>query len=430
MDTTSSENKFNGRLFEDPLDEVDDSPPDFTQWFYNNNPFYLLSVFFMFLGLYMVTQSMNSEALSLKKVVFFFMISNIYEILIIAMGLYLFRSHTCYRHGKILLFFIPLFLCDITFYQVRISAMSSSQGYAWVGYTVSGIYFLLAIAKIAVVMYFLKITFRLENFLYPVSALGIIYAAPHILYYLIENGGSAGSQSYFSVSGGFIEVYTIWLFASLIQIPVIIRNWEIQRIEDNTPNRFLGNEKYFYRVLVLIPFILLPVQLFLNINLDARAANPELGLGGYTLVPYLAAAIFFIQIFIRKYFDLSTSNAYDFFNLCFLYLVAVTTQFDHSVFNNISFTPHDLNLLLVCSAHLMCFMTRNNIFCGGFVTIFFLYYSSSWYLGIAEESVVKLKKLSLAAWGGITMVFSFIFLAAGFIYSIKGQSSEPETCNN
>ena len=69
--------------------------------------------------------------MSLHMVIFYFGVQNVYEIVMVAIALYLLTAQIQPRHGKILLIFILIFLTDLTFYQARISALSSSAGH-WV----------------------------------------------------------------------------------------------------------------------------------------------------------------------------------------------------------------------------------------------------------------------------------------------------------
>ncbi len=206
----------------DPPEEPDEGDETWTDWFYENNPLYLLSVLFMFGGLLMASQA-SHEGATLGTVAGFFGVQNIYEIIMIAMAIYLLRNKVNLRHGKILLVFGLVFLADVTFYQARITAMASVQKAMWVPLTISGIYLVLAGLKLYGVLLMLNITLRWEQFFYSLAAFGMVYFSPQYFMsrvYDLENLKMLQNESFPQRI-----LFQIFLVAALIQIPAIVGSW-------------------------------------------------------------------------------------------------------------------------------------------------------------------------------------------------------------
>ncbi len=397
----------------------------FKEWLYQNNPFYLLSILLMFVGMYMVIQASSAgTSTNINVILSFFAIQNVYELIMLGMCLFLFVKGVNNRHGKILLLFILLFMGDVTFYQVRITGATSSLGLHKTGLISSSIYFILTILKIALIVYYLKIKFHIERLIYPVLAFSVIYFSPHILYYIVDNAGTAGEKSA-AVNYLWWEIYLMWLFAALIQLPLIVRNWVNNTLTEVKENKYFENENNFYALLLFIPFIIVPIQLVLNIHPDAQAANPRLTDLTYCIIPYFISGVFFVQTFFKSYIeDFFSTNQYDFFTMCLILFLAWNTQVDNAVFGNDYFTPNRINTFLIILAHTVLVLTRKNklsllllLAVGG--------HSVYTTLNTSFRKVYKYTtEISMLTWAIIMMSSSFVFLITGFVYSIKGQSEE------
>ncbi|MBF0501615.1 MAG: hypothetical protein HQM09_15860 [Candidatus Riflebacteria bacterium] len=390
----------------------------FTEWLLENNPLYLVSVLLMFLGLHLVSRDASGENGSIWTIVAFFGVQNVYELFMIGMSLYLLTAKINARHGKILLILVLLFLTDLTFYQVRISAMSAVVG-AWA----SGIYLFLAGIKIAAAVKVLAIRVRWERLIYPLMAFAVIYFSPQYLYHVVDGIGlkQAGGPTPVIPFSGVHEVYMIWLVAAFIHIPVIVGAWRKNDLEGTIENQYLGDENGFYRWLLLFPFIVLPVQLMVNVMNDVTASNAAIGFLGFNLVPYLLVAVFFIQLFIRSFIDQVWSlNSYDFIALTVVFCYALGSETSNNAFA----FPYAFNRFLIILAHIAVMVTRSNLGSAWFLMTVAAWYSFSGITHVAGKAVTYGQSLSKTAWAVILMIGSFVFLGLGFLVSLKSHQKK------
>ncbi len=405
-----------------PFGPVYDPPEEdyvaaFKKWVFANNPFYLLSVFLMFWGLYIasVDGATGRGPESLKSLIMFYAVENIYEIIMFAMAVYLLHKRVNQPHGRLLVFFIIIFLCDATMYQTVI-ANSCSLNTMWAGIAVSFIYFILAACKIGLLIHFLRISICYEALFYSLSSFALIYLTPQIINNMALNGGSK-----YNVWWVF---YAIMIAASLTQLPVILMNWN-KKYEDfveERENKYFGaSELYFYKMIVIIPFIAVPVQIFLNAASDLKSINPSFANFDYGFVPYIFFSAFFIQsVFknlVNTYFI--SLNAYDFTCSLVIFAIAVITRpIDVSIFGDSMLYPHRINVLIIMTANLAFIITRKNYMSLTFLAALILFYTKSYYYGVIDYFNSS-STMRAAAF----IIASFATLAAGFVLSIY--SKEP-----
>ncbi len=393
----------------------DGDGPNWTEWIIDSNPMYLISVLMMMYGLMLVSREALENNIGVGTVTLFFGIQNVYEIVLVAMGIFLLKTQTNLRHGKMLLFFIMAFMADLTGYMVRISAMDAT----W-GKTVALSYLVLGAFKIIAVVQYLKITPRWERLVYPISAFAIIYFAPQYLYHVMDSvgKGSAVAGQPASFFSGHTEVYMIWLFAAFIQIPTIVGTWKNNDLEEDVYNPCFGNERHFYWGILLFPFIVLPYQLFKNVLADAASANSALANMNFVLIPYALFGIFFTQAFFRKYIEREISlNLYDFCMLMLAFLFSLGTDQSTEVVAPLAF----VNKLLVVCGHAAVAVSRKNALSAGFLASVALYYCFGMIKYGAGRAYDYASQLSRVAWAGILMVGSFAFLGLGFFLSLKSR---------
>ncbi|MFZ2956186.1 MAG: hypothetical protein WA705_04795 [Candidatus Ozemobacteraceae bacterium] len=403
------------RAITEPSKEPGGDGKGWGEWLLENNPLYLISVFLMFLGLHLASRDATAEGGSIWTVTAFFGVQNVYEVFMVGMALYLLSAKINARHGKILLALVMLFLADLTFYQVRISAMSAVVG-AWA----SAIYLVLAALKIAAVVKVLAIRIRWERLLYPITAFAVIYFSPQYLYRAVDVVGLklAGTPTQALPFSGVYEVYMIWLVAALIHIPAIVGAWKKNDLEEVVENQYFGDENGFYRYLLLFPFLVLPIQLMANVMNDATASNAAIGFLGFNLIPYLLIGVFFIQLFVRKIIvENCSQNAFDFSALMIVLLGALITE----TANPALAFPFAFNRFLIVVAHIAVMMTRSNIYSAGLLVTIAGWYSFSGLTWATGQLVNYGQTLSKTAWAGIMMTGSFVFLGLGFIVSLKSR---------
>src|SRR4051812_3989548 len=81
----------------------------------DHNPCYLLSGLFMLTGCWLLNFALYTRAGDIRKLLLLLSITNLYEFLLIGLGLILIKRIAFKRDGRILLALEALFLIDITF---------------------------------------------------------------------------------------------------------------------------------------------------------------------------------------------------------------------------------------------------------------------------------------------------------------------------
>ncbi|HNW34614.1 MAG TPA: hypothetical protein PKM25_06765 [Candidatus Ozemobacteraceae bacterium] len=404
-------------IFRDPGEKGPEmTPPDgngdrsgggWMRFLIDANPLYLLSVLMMIAGLYLVSSAASGREVGVGTVAGFFGIQNVYEIVLVAMAIYLLRTGINSRHGKLLLLFVMVFLADLTFYQVRIAAMDPT----W-GFFLAAFYLLLGAAKVGAIISWLEIRPQWDRLVYPLFAFGMIYFAPQYLYSVMDSVGVGRANTPFA---GQAEVYLIWLVAAAIQLPVIVSNWRRNTLEEIEPNPFFGDANSFYRALLLFPFVALAFQLDRNVMADAASGNGAIGSLAFVYVPYLLAGVFFVQSFIRstigKY---CTINGYDAVAMLALTLLAWATSRTDDVGRGLT----NINWYIIIGAHLALVVTRKNLVCAAFLAAVALKLVATGVKTMAGNVYEFGCGLSTMAWAGLLMAGSFISLALGFLVSL------------
>lgn len=407
---------------------------DLADWFYRNNPLYLLSVLLMFAGLFLVSQA-NDTGVDLFTVVGFYGVQAVYELLMLGMGLYLLKTLVNRGHGLILLFFLLIFACDLTFYQVRISGLAGFAKQTWVAQAVAAGTFLFAAFKLGLVVWMLGLKSRVECLAYSLGAFALIYLGPQKLYALIDAGRATATTF------GWWEIYLLWLVAAALALPVIVANWRATGFAQPRENPYVGDENRLYRWLVLLPAVVVPLQIVINIHPDARSVNPNLDGMLYCMIPYLVTLLFLVEVFAREFIaEWVTVNFYDFWLLLMLFVAALLAQGNDMIFlgpenpkalverfGDLYLNPYRINLLLVIFAQAVCALTRANAMSAGFVLTVGGYFM----LGSLKQGVAAAydyaNAFSRVTWAAILMVFSFLFLGLGFAMSLLGARKPDPT---
>src|SRR2546421_4978962 len=94
----------------------------------DHNPCYLLSGLFMLAGCWLLNFALYTRAGDIRKLLLLLLIVNIYEFLLITLGLALIKRIAFKRDGRILLALEALFLIDITFTSGILSTIDLSIG--------------------------------------------------------------------------------------------------------------------------------------------------------------------------------------------------------------------------------------------------------------------------------------------------------------
>lgn len=387
------------------------SADSFATWLRKNNPLYLLSVVLMLAGLYLAGSELETGHVSSLQVSGFFAVQNLYEIVMLAMALYLLKRKIQPGHGKLLLFFVLLFLGDLTFYQVRISGLSLAAGGI-----ATGVYMALAVIKLAAVIKVLGFSIHRARLFYAGSAFALIWLAPKVAYLLVD---SIGRDSFRYFDGSYV-FYSLWLIAGLIHLPLIIENWRKNNLNEPVQNEHFGNETDFWRWLMIFPFFVLPLQMTMNVMSDSyRFIDPTLPVAA-VIAPWLLAAAFFAQSLWRHLFTTKNSlNACDSVIMLVFLLVVKVSSVDYSV-------PVIINHVLLGAGLITTWLTRGNLVNAGVLTMIGMWHAGNQLLAGARSAVAYGSTLTRSAWAGILMAGSFLLLGIGFLFSVRKVSSDDD----
>ena len=94
----------------------------------HHNPFYLLSAVSMLLGCYALNAGLATRTGEIGKLLALIGMLNFYELILIALGLYLIRRRGLIRDGRTLLLLEIPFLIDLAFLNAEASSVSLSRG--------------------------------------------------------------------------------------------------------------------------------------------------------------------------------------------------------------------------------------------------------------------------------------------------------------
>ncbi len=178
------------------------------QFFVHHNPFYLLSALCMIAGCYVLNLALELHAGEVRRLLILIATLQFYELLLLALGLYLIHARGMFRDGRTLLLLEVVFLADLMFLNAEAATCTLQAGLA-----INAVLFALALGKVLAVMWVLSQRFPVG--LYSVAAiqLGALFAVPCLLKFL-EHDGFVSSRQF----------YAIWWVVGLL--PVL---FEVQR---------------------------------------------------------------------------------------------------------------------------------------------------------------------------------------------------------
>src|SRR5690606_28481768 len=131
--------------------------PGIVRFIIDHNPFYLLSAVSMLAGCLMLTNSTSwsPSDVSLTRLLVLIVTLNVYEILLVGLGLYLIVRRGIVRDGMILLLLEVLFLVDVAFLNGEVCTLSQAAGMI-----VNGLLMAVGAAKVYVIFRVLGLPLR------------------------------------------------------------------------------------------------------------------------------------------------------------------------------------------------------------------------------------------------------------------------------
>lgn len=118
------------------------------------NPFFLLSAMSMLGGCLALTNSLSWSPVRLERILLLCITINIYELLLVALGLFLITHRSARRDGSILLILEAFFLVDVAFLNAELFTIAP-----WIGLAVNVVVLGLVLLKLAVIFAVLRTPF-------------------------------------------------------------------------------------------------------------------------------------------------------------------------------------------------------------------------------------------------------------------------------
>jgi hypothetical protein len=392
-----------------PLLPVPPDQPNFGQRLrrsiVDHNPFFLLSALCMLAGSLAVTNSLSWSPVRLERVLLLAVTINVYELLLVGLGVTLLRRPLARRDGSILLIVEAFFLVDVAFLNAELFAINPQ-----VGLIANVLLFTLAVAKIAFIARAIGVEMADPRLLLAVLQIFAIYAMPGVLkFYATANGGTLPA----------LAMLIVWW--SIFAIGVGAHS-----LLTHVPNRLAPGAvgRWFVPLLTILG----------GVSLLAHAGTSQwiydLRYWGADLAPMLALAAFILCS--RK--ATRTPGV-----LC---AIAAT-------FASASYGPHLRMSLLgnpLTPVHITCAvvyavlawtLARRAfpalIGAGAAVILATLFgppiatmrQGLAWIVGRADQAIEIVRPKTLAHWGVVSITMSFALLALGAMLSLRRDQSPP-----
>ena len=160
-----------------------DPPRRPLDWILDHNPLYLLSAALMLLGCFLLSTALDVRAGDVTKLLLLLGTMNVYEFLLIGLGIFLWKHRGIVRDGTILLLIEGLFLADLTFLNAEASAVDVT-----LGAQVNGILLLLALVKFGLIAWQLPLEKSPRVLGFVALQLAMLCALPVFLRWISEAG--------------------------------------------------------------------------------------------------------------------------------------------------------------------------------------------------------------------------------------------------
>jgi len=221
------------------------APPrnNWLRFIIDHNPCYLLSGAFMLLGCWLLNFALYTRAGDIQKLLLLLLVINLYEFLLIALGLVLIKHLAFRRDGRILLALEALFLVDVTFINGIISTIDFR-----IGLFINLVLLVLAAIKVRLILTRLRLpnSGRIATFI--LVQIAILFMVP-TAYKWIATPRHGHIPT--------LAVYSTWWLTFLIPlIGLILHRLPTRRLDS------AGREHSLAALFILISFASLLVHLY------------------------------------------------------------------------------------------------------------------------------------------------------------------------
>ncbi len=213
---------------------------------FHHNPFYLLSALCMIAGCYALNGDLGLRAGELPRLLVLVVTLNLYEVLLIALGLYLIRDRGIERDGRTLLLLEAPFLVDLAFLNAE---MAQTRGPT--ALILNGLVFVLALLKVAVIFRVLYREFPARVFKFVAAELLVLFGLPSVF----KAVAHAGVPS-------FQQFYTAWVVIALLPVLYEVQLWLAERFQRGRSAELDAPRRQFIlRLYMVLPFVSLVAHL-------------------------------------------------------------------------------------------------------------------------------------------------------------------------
>jgi hypothetical protein len=211
-------------------DSIVAARPRLARLFVDYNPFYLLSALCMLFGLFSLNDSLDYSPLPLRNLLWLILILNIYELMLVALGIFLARRGLM-RDAGMLFVLEAVFLVDAGFLNSEVFARNFQLGML-INVALLG----LAAVKVGFVFIGLRVSLLDGRYALILVQMLILLAAPGMLKYAFEHNRSVLSPR---------ALYAVWWVVGMIPIAYLLLMRKLEHY------RFPG----IVGVFVLLPFV-------------------------------------------------------------------------------------------------------------------------------------------------------------------------------
>ena len=214
------------------------------------NPFYLLSACSMLFGVFAMNGSLDWDpsAVSVGRLVLLIVTLNVYEMLLIALAVFLLRRGIR-RDGMMLMLIEAFFLVDVGFLNMEVFARD-----VWVGLLVNTLVLAAAGLKAAILFRAAGIGLTDGKFAFTLMQLGVLFAAPGI--FAIVAASRDQKLPMLALYGG-------WWLCGLLPVAYAQLVGNVNVFLPRSDGRWAGMERIMSRVLLALPMLSLIAHLSL-----------------------------------------------------------------------------------------------------------------------------------------------------------------------
>ena len=400
-----------------PKDATPRSAP--VRFLFRHNPFYLLSAMCMLAGCLALTNSLSWTSIPLPRLLALIATLNLYEGLLLALGLYLLARRGSVRDGLMLLVLEAVFLVDSAFLNVEVFALDLGVGIA-----ANAMIYLLAVAKLYVVFRVTGLP-RDRMFAFVLAQLTVLFVTPGLFAALSKAGDGSLPPS--------LAYAAWWALGILAAASTFLVRWGES---NDKPSTAAARVPLFVRrTFVALPFASLLLHLLMMHWVYEAHVHAA----------YFAPLLLGVAIAIQRAAPSRVANASD---LVFLRIalpaLAVAVSLDAPADLRLApfgpaarliVTPLALSLAAAYLAYVYLFVFRHALYFLGAGFFAVLTYAlgptpAQVAAGVAggwEWALTEARRLvpkTTAGWGVVGVGAAFVFLAAGAAISLRKPPAE------